>query len=248
MKVTTKTLLALLVLAVAGLPALAQNLPKIVFGSDCTFPPMEFLDTNKQIVGFDVDLINAAAKAAGFEAVVKNTAWDGIFAGLEAGDYDAVLSSVTITDQRKKVMDFSVPYVNAGQVLIVRKTTEGVTELSQLAGKDVGAQIGTTGAIEVAKHPDIKLKTYDEIGLAVDDLVIGRLEGVVVDSPTSASYVLQNPTYKAKLMIVGAPFTSEFYGVAVKKGDTKDLDLINKGLEAVIKDGTRDALVKKWLQ
>ncbi|MDA8427150.1 MAG: basic amino acid ABC transporter substrate-binding protein [Treponema sp.] len=248
MKVTTKTLLALLVLAVAGLPALAQNLPKIVFGSDCTFPPMEFLDTNKQIVGFDVDLINAAAKAAGFEAVVKNTAWDGIFAGLEAGDYDAVLSSVTITDQRKKVMDFSVPYVNAGQVLIVRKTTEGVTELSQLAGKDVGAQIGTTGAIEVAKHPDIKLKTYDEIGLAVDDLVIGRLEGVVVDSPTAASYVLQNPTYKAKLMIVGAPFTSEFYGVAVKKGDTKDLDLINKGLEAVIKDGTRDALVKKWLQ
>jgi len=145
-------------------------------------------------------------------------------------------------------MDFSIPYVNAGQVLIIRKSTGGVTELSQLAGKDVGAQIGTTGAIEVAKHPDIRLKTYDEIGLAVDDLVIGRLEGVVVDSPTAASYVLQNPTYKAKLKIVGAPFTSEYYGVAVKKGDTKDLDLINKGLEAVIKDGTRDALIKKWLQ
>lgn len=248
MKGTTKSLFVVAVLALSVLPALAQNLPKIVFGSDCTFPPMEFVNANKQIAGFDIDLINAVAKAGGFQAIVKNTAWDGIFAGLEAGDYDAVLSSVTITDERKRVMNFSIPYVNAGQVLIVRKDNNEVTSLDQLAGKKVGAQIGTTGAIEVAKRPDIHLKTYDEIGLAVDDLVIGRLEGVVVDSPTAASYVLQNPTYKAKLKIVGKPFTSEFYGIAVKKGDAKDLELINKGLKAVIDDGTRDALVKKWLE
>ena len=95
--------------------------------------------------------MNAAAKAGGFAVEFKNTAWDGIFAGLEAGKYDAVMSSVTITDERKQTMDFSVPYINAGQILVVRKELEGVELLEQLKGKTVGAQIGTTGAFEIEK-------------------------------------------------------------------------------------------------
>jgi polar amino acid transport system substrate-binding protein len=227
------------------MPALAAG-PKLTFGSDCTFPPMEFLDANKNIVGFDIDLINAVAKAGGFEAVVKNTAWDGIFAGLAAGDYDAVLSSVTITDERKQTMDFSKPYVNAGQVIITPKSYNGPADLKSFAGKLVGAQIGTTGAIEVAKFKDIQMKTYDEEGLAVEDLAIGRINAVVMDSPTAASYVLQNDKYKAKLKIVGKPFTTEEYGIAVKKGNAQALDMINKGLDVVIKDGTIAKLSKKW--
>ncbi len=70
-------------------------------------------------MGFDIDYMNAIAKEAGFKVVIKNTAWDGIFAGIEVGKYDAIISSVTITDKRKKAMDFSLPYVNAGQVLVV---------------------------------------------------------------------------------------------------------------------------------
>lgn len=246
MKNFRKALVAFAAVAIAALPALAA-MPKITFGSDCTYPPMEMLDANKKIVGFDIDMIQAVAKAAGFEAVVKNTAWDGIFAGLTAGDYDAVLSAVTITDERARTMDFSEPYVDAGQVLIVSKTLEGVTKLEQCGGHKIGAQIGTTGAIEVAKFKTIKLKNYDEAGLAVEDLYVGRIDGVVIDSPTAKSYVLQNARYKGKLKIVGEPFTDEHYGVALKKGNQKDLDLINKGLEIIKKDGTLSALTHKWL-
>jgi polar amino acid transport system substrate-binding protein len=244
---TSRIALALAILTALSLPLWSQA-KKITFGSDATFPPMEFVDSAKNVAGFDVDMINAVAKAAGFQAVVKNTAWDGIFAGLTAGDYDAVLSSVTITDERKGTMDFSTPYVNAGQVIIVPKTNKKVTKPEQLSGLKVGVQIGTTGDIAVAKIAKVDKKTYDEIGLAVEDLSIGRLDAVVVDSPIAANYVLQNEKYKAKLMIVGVPFTEEFYGVAVKKGNAAVLDLINKGLAAIQKDGTLDKLKKKWLQ
>jgi polar amino acid transport system substrate-binding protein len=246
---TSRFALVLMVLATLSFSACAPKVSqKIVFGSDATFPPMEFVDAQKNVVGFDIDMINAVAKAGGFEASVKNTAWDGIFAGLTAGDYDAVLSSVTITDERKGTMDFSTPYVNAGQVIIVPKATTNVSKPDDLVGKKVGVQIGTTGDIAVAKIAKVTKKTYDEIGLAVEDLSIGRLDAVVVDSPIAANYVLQNDKYKAKLQIVGAPFTEEFYGVAVKKGNSKVLDLVNKGLAAIQKDGTLDKLKAKWLQ
>ena len=246
MRMFHKALLAIAAVAIATLPVLAAQ-PKLVFGSDCTYPPMEMLDANKQIVGFDIDMIHAVAKAAGFEAVVKNTAWDGIFAGLTAGDYDAVLSAVTITEERGRTMDFSDPYVDAGQVIIVNKDLNGLTLLSQFGGRKVGAQIGTTGAIEVQKYKSIKLKSYDEAGLAVEDLYVGRIDAVVVDSPTAKTYVLQNARYKNKLKIVGDLFTDEHYGIALKKGNQKALDMINRGLAIIKKDGTLAKIAHKWL-
>jgi ABC-type amino acid transport substrate-binding protein len=124
---------------------------KIVVATDATWPPMEMVDENKNIVGFDIDLLTAAANAAGFVVEFKNTAWDGIFAGLEAGKYDAVISSVTITEERQKTMDFSTPYINAGQILVVKSDSTNVTTLADLKGKTVGAQIGTTGAFAIDK-------------------------------------------------------------------------------------------------
>ena len=220
----------------------------IVIATDATWPPMEMVDENKEIVGFDIDLMKAAAKAGGFTVEFKNTAWDGIFAGLAAGEYDAVMSSVTITEERKETMDFSVPYINAGQVLIVPQETTGVTTLADLKGKAVGAQIGTTGSFEVEKVSGVELKTYDEIGLAFEDLVNGRIAGVVADTPVAADFALMNPNYKGKLKIVGKPFTEEYYGVAVKKGNTKVLDTINKGLKAVLDTDTYKQIEDKWLR
>jgi len=161
------------------------------------------------------------------------------------------MSSVTITDERKKTIDFSIPYFNAGQILIVKTDTNGVTTLDDLKGKTVGAQIGTTGAFEIDKvkgADKINEKTYDEIGLAVADLANGRIDGVVVDTPTAANYVLQSDQYKGKLKIVGKPFTEEYYGVAVKKGNTKVLDLINAGLKKVLDAGDNKAIEDKWLK
>lgn len=218
----------------------------LVVATDATFPPMEMVDRDKQIVGFDIDLLKAAAKEAGFKVEFKNTAWDGIFAGLPAGKYDAVISSVTITPERLKVYDFSEPYINAGQVLVVAKTLK-VNSLAQMKGKKIGAQIGTTGAMET-KKAGLELKTYDEIGLAFADLAAGRIQGVVIDTPVAADYALQKAEYKDKLKIATAPFTQEQYGVVVKKGNKEVLDLINKGIKAVKAKGLDKQIEKKWLK
>ena len=253
-----KLLLALLVLSVlAGFAfaggkkeAAAGAKPHLVVATDATWPPMEMVNESKEIVGFDIDLLKAAAEAGGFTVEFKNTAWDGIFAGLAAGEYDAVISSVTITDERKQTMDFSEPYINAGQILVVPQAVQGVTKLTDLKGKSVGAQIGTTGAFEVDKVKDqgVTLRTYDEIGLAFEDLANGRIDAVVCDTPVAAQYALQNENYKGKLKIVGEPFTTEHYGVAVKKGDTETLELINAGLKKVLDTETYDKITATWLR
>ncbi len=247
-----KTFFLVMVLFLAILPLFAEGQKEssntIVIATDATWPPMEFVNTDKKIVGFDIDFMNAAAKASGFKVEFKNTAWDGIFAGLANGDYDAVMSSVTITAERKKTMDFSIPYINAGQVLIVPKGDNRSKVLADLKGKDVGAQIGTTGAFAIKDVSGVNLKTYDEIGLAIEDLANGRIAGVVCDSPIAANYVLQNDKYKKSLKIMGKPFTKEFYGVAVKKGNSKVLNKINKGLKAVMDSGKANELKDKWLR
>jgi polar amino acid transport system substrate-binding protein len=148
-------------------------------------------------------------------------------------------------------MDFTAPYYIAGQILTVRADLNGVMVIADLKGKTVGAQIGTTGAFEIDKVKDannIKEKTYDEIGLAFEDLMNGRIDGVVVDTPTAASYALQNEKYKGKLKTVGAPLTEEYYGVAVKKGNQKVLDLLNAGLKKVMDSGANKAIEDKWLK
>lgn len=248
-KVLTMLVLAALLFGVAS--CAKKEAAKIVIATDATWPPMEMVDESKNIVGFDIDLMNAAAKAGGFVVEFRNTAWDGIFAGLEAGKYDAVMSSVTITDERKQTMDFSLPYINAGQILVVKDEVSGVESLADLNGKTVAAQIGTTGAFEIDKVKDaekITAKTYDEIGLAFEDLVNGRVDALVCDTPVAAQYALQNESYKGKLKIVGKPFTEELYGVAVKKGNTKVLDTINKGLKKVLDAGENKAIEAKWLK
>jgi polar amino acid transport system substrate-binding protein len=209
---------------------------------------MEMVNANKDIVGFDIDFLNAVAKEAGFKVIFKNTAWDGIFAGIAAGKYDAIISSVTITDKRKKTMDFSIPYINAGQILIIPKSMKNVKALADMKGQKIGAQIGTTGSFEIKKTKGAKLKTYDEIGLAFEDMAAGRIGGVVCDTPVAANYALQRQEYKKKFKIVGEPFTDEYYGIVVQKGNTKLLNLINKGIKAVQAKAIDKQLEKKWLR
>jgi polar amino acid transport system substrate-binding protein len=249
-----RVLLIALVLVLAGGFAFAggeqeEGRPeKITVATDATWPPMEYINEDKELVGFDIDLMNRIAEEAGFEVEFQNTAWDGIFAGLGAGEYDAVISSVTITEERQETMDFSEPYLNAGQVLVVRKDTEGVTTLDDLEGEPVGAQIGTTGAIAIQDHGGPELQTYDEIGLAIADLANERLMGVVADTPIAANYALQNEEYADDLEIVGEAFTDEQFGVAVKKGNDEVLAMINEGLAAAKEDGYIEELEDKWLR
>jgi len=221
---------------------------KLTIATDATWPPMEYVDADRNIVGFGVDIVKAAAKEGGFEVELINQAWDGIFAGLAAGKYDAIMSSITITDERKKTMDFSIPYVTCGQILVVKKDNNSVTKLSDLEGKKVGAQISTTGALEIRKNKKIIPKEYDEIGLAIEDLANGKIDAVVCDNPIAANYVLQNQQYKPILKMAGDIFTAEKYGIAVTKGNTEVLELINAGLKKVQEKGIDKELETRWLK
>jgi polar amino acid transport system substrate-binding protein len=221
---------------------------KIIFATDATWPPMEFVDASKNVVGYTIDYITAAGKEAGFTPVFKNVAWDGIFAGLGAGKYDAISSSVSITEKRKKVMDFSVPYFRVRQALVVRNDSKA-RSLEDMIGKKVGTQISTTGTFAVKRIEGIVSKTYDEIGLAFEDLFNGRISGVLCDDPVAAQYALVTEKYKTTLKIAAVIETAEveYYGIAVKKGNKEILDLVNKGIEAVKAKGLDKKIQKKWI-
>jgi polar amino acid transport system substrate-binding protein len=216
-----------------------------VFASDATWPPLEFVE-NGQLTGFEVELMPLIGEKVGVTMTVKNIPWDTIFAGLANGAYDGVASGVTVTEERKATMDFSTPILQAGQVVIIRTADAAkVKGIDDLSGKKIGVQIGTTGDFALENYP-VTRKAYDDIGLAIEDLLNGNVDAAVCDSLIASDFVLANENYKAKLSVAGAPFTEEDIAIAVKKGNKELLDLVNNGLELAKKDGSFDELKKKW--
>jgi polar amino acid transport system substrate-binding protein len=235
-----------MVLMIIGMVSHAWAEKEMVFATDATWPPMEFVDSQKNVIGYSIEYMKAAGGAAGFKPVFKNTAWDGIFAGLEGGKYDAICSSVSITDERKKTMDFSVPYFKVRQALIVPKTSS-VTSLAELKGKKVGGQIGTTGYFAIKAASGVEPKSYDEVGLAMEDLNVGRIAAVVCDDPVAANYAMNQYKDTLKIATIIESGEAEYYGIAVKKGNKETQELINKGIAAVIASGKEKELQQKWI-
>lgn len=240
-------LTAMMLLFSTGLAFGAQK-KQLIAAHDCTWPPMEYIDSNKQLAGYSVEYVKALADVLGIEIVSRNVAWDGIFAGLLAGRYDFVASSVTITEERQKSMDFSAPYYEVRQAVVVPKTSNAAT-VDDLKGLTLGAQLGTTGFFAIEKIKGAKGRSYDEIGQAMEALYSGRIDGVVCDDPIAADFALQNPTYAAKLKIafIIPVQEDEFYGFAVKKGNKEVVDLLNKGIAELKQNGTEEKLRQKWI-
>jgi basic membrane protein A len=220
---------------------------KITVATDATWPPFEFVDeTTKEFVGFDIDLMKAIAEAAGFEYEFVNVSWDPLLAGMASGEYDAAISAMTITEERAKQFDFSDPYFTAGQLIAVRMDNTSITGPADLAGKVVGAQLGTTGAIEIEEnHPEATLKTYDDISQAFLDLINGQTDAVVADDPLVDAFV---DKYAGEIKVVGEPLTAEEYGIAVKQGAPEILEAINSGLSSVKAQGVLEQLKAKWIE
>jgi len=144
-------------------------------------------------------------------------------------------------------MDFSIPYYKVRQALVVPKSSTAKT-IEEMQGKTLGGQIGTTGYFAIKKAKGVNSKSYDEIGLAMEDLFNGRIDGVVCDDPVAAQYALQKADYAAKLKIAAVLETGdENYGVSVKKGNKEVLDLINKGIKAVQEKGIDKELRARWI-
>lgn len=216
---------------------------KIKVGTNAEYRPFEFVDENGAVVGFDIDLMNAIAKAAGFEAEFVNTRWDGIFVALAQGEFDAVQSAATITDERKQTVNFSDPYFLAGQGLAVKQGSP-ITGLADVEGKRVGVQLGTTGDIWLSENTGAEVVRFDEITLAMQALANGDIEAVFNDAPVSADIIKANP--ELGLMMLPEIYTSEEYGIAVNKDRTAVLDAINRGLAAVKASGEYDTIYEKW--
>ena len=237
---------AVIVVAIAGAQSGSNRLPTVRVATDATWPPMQFIDQSRAIVGFDIDLFDEIGSRAGFRPVYENVAWDGIFAGLVAGHYDVIVSSVTLLPERRRHMLFSDPYFVAEQYLVVRSDQATIGGITDLVGREVGAEIGTTGAEFVRRTHGVNLRTYDDLGLGLADLVNGRIAGVVADTAIIEFYVLQHPVYRDRLTVVGEPYAVEDYAIAIRR-DRADLQLlINAALREIVADGTWERLYKRW--
>ena len=251
MKRTVALVLVALLLAstvLTGCSKSASNDTYIV-ACDAAWPPFEYVDDDKEIVGFDIDLMNAIADEMGFTVEFKNTAWDGIFAGLEAGDYDVVMSAVTIREDRQELYDFTDPYINAGQSVVIRTEETNITGVQDLVeGMVVGAQIGTTGAFAVTDMTTAELKEYDNVDLALLDLVNGNVDAVICDMPVAVDFALSSEEFSGKLTVVGDMITDEFFGALVRKGeDAEFLEMFNEGLQILKDNGTYEEIYNKWM-
>jgi polar amino acid transport system substrate-binding protein len=216
-------------------------------GTDAAYPPFEKMEGNRQIVGFDVDIMNAIAKAEGFKVQIQHTGWDPLFEGINRGAVDAGISAITITDERKKKYGFSDPYFEAKQLILVPNQSD-VTSLKDLKGKRIGVQTATTGefAVQQAFGKTYKLlKGYDDTPTAIDDLKLGRLDAVVADNGVVMEYVKK--LGKGKFKVVEDPaFKPEYYGIIVKRGNQELLDKINKGLKKIKSNGTYNQIYRKY--
>lgn len=220
---------------------------KYTVASDCTWPPMEMLGADKKPEGFAIDYIRAVAKAGGFEVENLNIAWDGIFGGVATGKYDIVVSSVTITEERKKQFDFSDPYYEVVQAVVL-PAGKSIKSLADLKGKKVGGQLGTTGIFVMRKaNVNADIREYNDVGLAIQDMVSGRIDAVICDDPVAMYYVNKKADYAGKLNLSFKTGDTELYGFTVRKGRPDLVAKLNKGIKHVKESGQDKQILEKWM-
>ncbi len=225
-------------------PAFAAD--KIVAATNPTWPPMEMVDLNKNIVGYDVDIVNAIGEVLGREVEFISVAWDGIFANLESKQSDLLASGVTITDARKKKYAFSDPYYKVSQSLIVPEKSK-ISKMSDLKGKNVGIQIGTTALIPLQESGvKMNIKTYDDIGLVFEDLKNGRLDAAMCDDPVGRYYANRKEGFDEYMKVAFLADGTEDFGFVFLKSNQKLVDEFNAALKTIRANGTEEKIRQKW--
>ncbi|MEV4759939.1 basic amino acid ABC transporter substrate-binding protein [Micromonospora sp. NPDC049559] len=215
------------------------------------YSPFQSKDASGKVVGFDVDLIDLAAKKLGVTQEIVDTPFEGIKSGadLNSGKCDVAAAGMTITDERKKVIDFTDPYFDATQALAVPAGKPYKT-LADLSGKRLGVQGATTGEDYVKQQNDqqglkITIVSYKDLGSAQQALATGQIEAAVGDLPVWNEYVRANP---GKVVVANGFDTGEQYGFAVRKGGNPELlKTINEALAAARADGSYDKIYEKWI-
>ncbi|WP_158542658.1 basic amino acid ABC transporter substrate-binding protein [Phytoactinopolyspora halophila] len=210
-------------------------------GSDIDFPPFEMVEDD-EIVGFDVDLMEEIADRLGVEVEWVDTPFDTIFTQLAAGDFDAIISGITITEDRQQTVDFSDPYFESIQSVVVR-TDSDISGVADLADADVGVQAGTTGeAYAQENFTDSTVRDFPTYPAAFTALETEGVDAVFADLPAAESQVEGSDV----LEIAEEVDTGERYGIAVQPDDEAMRSAINEQLEAIIADGTYEEIYAEW--
>lgn len=216
---------------------------KIVIGTDNTYPPMEFTQNGK-IVGFDIDVADAVGKKLGVKVEYQPTSFDGLFLALQSKKFDAVQSSVSITDKRKQTMIFTKPYIYGGNSIFIMKSNTSIKSSNDLNGKVIGVQAGSTAQDVVSKISGIKeVKKYDGMTDAFLDIQNGRIDAVVGDPQVGDYYITDKKNIFTK---VKSLLNVEPEGVAFRKSDVLLRDAYDKALDDLKKDGTLSKISMKW--
>lgn len=214
-----------------------------------TFPPFGYVGKEGKPQGFEIDLINAIAGEEGFKVKCEVTSWQGIMSALKSKNADILLESMTITDERKKEVDFSDPYFESTNYIMVPQNSQ-IQSLEDLKGKTVACSMGTTGDIAISKLLGSNyegIKRFKKTSLAFLELKNHKVDAAIGDSGIVMYYIKSNP--EAKLRIVeDIKFPKEYYGMAVRKGDTETLQKINSGLKKIKENGKYEELLNKWFQ
>ena len=217
---------------------------KLTMSTNAAFPPYESTDDNGNFVGIDIDVAAAIAEKLGLELQVDDMDFDAALLAAQNGKSDMVMAGVTVTDDRQLVMDFSDSYATGIQSIIVKEDSDIATP-DDLADKMIGTQRGTTGYIYCSDDfGDEHVTPYDNGLTAVQALVNGQVDAVVIDNAPAKEFVEANPGLK----ILDTAYAEEDYAIGVAKGNTAMLDAINGALEELKNDGTLQAIVDKYIK
>ncbi|HEY5527416.1 MAG TPA: basic amino acid ABC transporter substrate-binding protein [Candidatus Anoxymicrobiaceae bacterium] len=213
-------------------------------GTEFTYPPFE-MSVDNTLQGFDVDIANAMAKRLGLKTRFVETRFKSIIPGLVASRYDIVISAMTVTPTRSKVISFSTPYMTADQSVCV-PLGSSIKSVADLSGKVVGVETDTTGQLKAEERQKAtgiaRIKKFDNIQLTFEALEVGAIDALINDYAVNAYMSDQRGHSK----VVQKISTSENYGVGVQKGNAQMLHGVNKALASIKVDGTYNAIYKKW--
>jgi polar amino acid transport system substrate-binding protein len=223
---------------------------QVVMGLDDTFAPMGFRDEKNEIVGFDVDLANEVFKRNDLELILQPIDWTMKEAELNAGNIDMIWNAYTINDERKEKVAFTKPYLDNSQVIITLAGSD-INVKKDLAGKKVAAQTGSSAVDAMNTEPELvkafdggEPVLFDTNHEAFMDLEAKRVDAVVADEVLARYYIKQKGA--EKYTILDEDFGDEEYGIGFRKQDNKLLEMVEKTLDDMRKDGTYDSIYQKW--
>ena len=232
---------ALAAMMVLSLAACGQNKGDLVMATNAEFPPYEYHEGDK-IVGIDVEICQAIADEMGRNLVIEDMAFDSVITSVYSGKADIGAAGLTITEDRLKNINFSTPYATAAQVIIVPEGSD-IKSPDDLAGKKVGVQLGTTGDIYADDIEDATVERYNKGYEAVQALLQGKIDAVMIDNEPAKVYVEQNP----ERVIVDEAFTYEEYAIAISKNNDELLAEVNDAIAKLKASGKLDEIVNKYI-